>query len=310
MTDSKTRRHFISLNDISDGDLHDIVARAALYSEGRIDGVAVLRELMIGIYFRTTSTRTRTSFSSAALRMGAQIVSYGPNDLQENTGESIGDTARVLSGMLDGFVARTAGTMAEMRQFAAQKRMSVINAMTEDEHPTQAIADLATLKSKLGGLEGLRVLYVGEGNNTAVALALSLPRFSGSQLWIYTPERYGIIPAVEFKAHEYSRNNKSNVWHFHDAKFLPTEVDVVYTTRWQTTGTSKPDRNWRTDFAKFSVTEDFMSKYGKALFMHDLPAHRGEEVDEKVLDGKLSIAFDQAENKLHAAKAVLEWALR
>src|ERR1044072_9285352 len=127
--------------------------------------------MIAGVYFRKTSTRTRSAFSAGALRLGAQIVTYGPDDLQLNTGETTEDTGRVFAGMLDLLVARTAGDDAEFRGWAAQSRMPVVNAMSAEEHPTQGLTDLTTLLGHFGRVAGLRLLYVGEGNNTAAALA-------------------------------------------------------------------------------------------------------------------------------------------
>jgi ornithine carbamoyltransferase len=303
------RRHLISISDLSDGDLAALVGRGVEYADGRARPHGLLADAVVGIYFRKTSTRTRTAFSSAALRLGARIISYGPNDLQENTGESIEDTTAVLSRMLDGLVTRTAGSPDEMRAFAGQARMSVINAMSADEHPTQAIADMTTLKQHFGCIGGLRVLYVGEGNNTASALALALARFRGAELHLRTPPGYGLQAAALERARESASRNAAIICERHDLERLPEQVDVVYTTRWQTTGTVKPDPNWRDVFAPFQVDRCLMDRFPAAIFMHDLPAHRDEEVTATVLDGPRSIAFDQAENKLHSALAVLEWGL-
>jgi ornithine carbamoyltransferase len=285
------------------------VSRGLDFAKGRDEATQILKGLIVGIYFRKTSTRTRTAFSTAALRLGAQIISYGPSDLQENTGESIDDTGRVLSRMLDAFVIRTAGNPSEMRMLASQNRMAVINAMSMDQHPTQALADLTTMLQHFGHLSGLRVLYIGEGNNTATALALALPRFSNTELYFCTPPGYGLPDASRFAADRYAQIYGSSVTETHNVKDLPGEVDIIYTTRWQTTGTSKKDLNWRNIFEPFSVSEELINRYHKSIFMHDLPAHRGEEVDASVIDGEKSIAFDQAANKLHSASAVLEWCL-
>ena len=300
-------RHLISLDDLSDDDLHGIVARGAEFSRRSGPADSVLAGKIVGIFFRKTSTRTRTAFSSGALRLGAGVIAYGPDDLQLNTGESSEDTGRVLSGMLDALVARTAGDPDEMRVWAGQDRMAVINAMSADEHPTQALADLTTLTVHFGSVEGLRVLYVGEGNNTAAALALGLSRYRGTHLELRTPQGYGLTQDVRERAAKLAAASGAVVHERHDLDQLPTDFDVVYTTRWQTTGTSKPDPDWRAVFAPFQVTPVLMDRFADAVFMHDLPAHRGEEVTADVLDGPRSIAFAQAENKMHSAMAVLEW---
>ncbi|MGW0809522.1 ornithine carbamoyltransferase [Nonomuraea sp. NPDC002799] len=301
-------RHVISLRDLADADIEHIVDRGARIAADPASAGPVLAGRTLGVLFTKTSTRTRTSFTAGALRLGAQVIAYGPNDLQLNTGESLDDTARVLGSMLDGLVIRTAGPPAEMRAFAAHCP-AVVNAMSADEHPTQALADLTTMAARFGRIKELRVLYVGEGNNTAVALALALPRFRGVELDFRTPPGYGLAPAVLAEAQALAERSGGRVRERHDMAGLPVGVDVVYTTRWQTTGTTKPDPDWRTTFAPFRVDGGLMGRYPDACFMHDLPAHRGEEVSAGVLDGPASIAFDQARTKLHSAMAVLEWCL-
>ncbi|MEH1014479.1 ornithine carbamoyltransferase [Micromonospora sp. CPCC 206060] len=304
--DHRPRRHLLSIRDLSDADLRHLVTRSADFAAGRVRPADQLRGLVTAVYFRRTSTRTRTAFSSGALRLGSQLISYGPGDLQLNTGETIEDTARVLSRMVDLFVARTADPVAELRALAAQDRMGVINAMSAEEHPTQALADLSTMTQRFGRVDGLRVLYVGEGNNSAAALALALSRFTDTRLYLRTPPGYGLDPDILATAEVAAKQTGSAVVGAHHMTDLP-EVDVVYTTRWQTTGTSKPDADWRRIFAPFQVDDAVLATSPQAVFMHDLPAHRGEEVTAEVLDGPRSIAFDQAGHKLFSAQAALEW---
>jgi ornithine carbamoyltransferase len=206
--------------------------------------------------------------------------------------------------MLDILVTRTAGPTEEMRGWAEQSRMAVVNAMSSEEHPTQALSDLTTAQCHFGRIEDLRVLYLGEGNNTAAALALALSRFAGAELHLRTPAGYGLDPNVLARA---TQRAGARIVERHDMDDLPSDVDIIYTTRWQTTGTTKADPRWRERFTPFRVTGDLWLRSPRAVFMHDLPAHRGEEVTAEVLDGPASIAFDQAENKLRSAMAVLEW---
>jgi ornithine carbamoyltransferase len=209
--------------------------------------------------------------------------------------------------MLDLLVARTAGPEAELRGWAAQDRMAVVNAMSAEEHPTQALTDLTTLLGRFGRIEGLRVLYVGEGNNTAAALALALTRYPGAEFELRTPPEYGLAPDVTARALMQCARTGAVLTERHDMLGLPRGVDAVYTTRWQTTGTSKPHADWRERFAPFQVTAALWEDSPRAVFLHDLPAHRGEEVTAEVLDGPRSIAFTQARNKLNSAMAVLEF---
>jgi ornithine carbamoyltransferase len=302
-------RHVISLNDLTDDQIEQIVLRGVKIAEDVSAFGDVLRGRVIGVYFSRTSTRTRTAFTAGALRLGAQVIAYGPGDLQLNTGETVEDTGRVLAGMLDGLVLRTAGLPEEMRALAAHS-MPVVNAMSAEEHPTQALADLTTMMIRFGRIEGLRVLYVGEGNNTAAALALALPRFRGVELDLRTPAGYGLEPHILAEAVSLAGRSGAVVRERHDMIDLPAGADVVYTTRWQTTGTTKPDPDWREIFEPFRVDATVMARCPQAVFMHDLPAHRGEDVTADVLDGPLSIAFDQARHKLHSAMAVLGWTQR
>ncbi|MFD7914874.1 ornithine carbamoyltransferase [Streptomyces sp. NPDC059752] len=303
-------RHLISLDDLTDDELHGLAARGAEFSAGTAatgPSGGPLAGRVAGIYFAKTSTRTRTAFSSGAQRLGGSIVTYGPGDLQINTGETSEDTGRVFSRMLDVLVARTAADAAEMRAWARQDRMSVINAMSAQEHPTQALADLTTLLRQFGRVAGLRVLYLGEGNNSAAALALALARYPGTELDLRTPPGYGLDPEVLKSAQRHADRCGAAVREAHHVEDLPRGVDAIYTTRWQTTGTSKPDPDWREVFAPFQVGARLWEDSPRAVFLHDLPAHRGEEVTAEVLDGPHSITFEQAENKMHSAMAVLEW---
>jgi ornithine carbamoyltransferase len=265
---------------------------------------------MIGIYFRGTSTRTRTAFTVGAVRLGAGTIAYGPNDLQIVTGETVQDTARVLSNFLDALVIRTNQSIEEIRSMAAQNRMSIVNAMSENEHPTQAIADLVTLKEEFGRLDGIHVMYIGEGNNTAAALALATALTPGMRLTLVTPEDYGMRKDVLTNAQDLARQNGAFVEEQHGVDKLPKGVDAVYATRWQTMGVSKSDPGWLEVFAPYKVTRKMMetvSKPAGTIFLHDLPAVRGGDVTNEVLDGPQSRAFRQAWHKLTGAMSVLEW---
>jgi ornithine carbamoyltransferase len=303
-------KHLLSIADLEPSEVLRLVDRSVYFANNELTGPKPLEGKAVGIFFRKTSTRTRTSFTIGAAKLGAVTIAYGPNDLQLNTGESVEDTGRVLSGYLDALVVRTAERLSEMQALASQSDMAVINAMSENEHPTQAIADLGTLKEHFGRLEGLHVLYLGEGNNTAAALALSMARIPGLRLTLLTPPGYGLTQEVKHQSLALAQKYGATLEEYHNIAKLPGGVDVVYTTRWQTTGTSKPDPNWREVFAPFAVTRSLMADVSKpsgTIFLHDLPAHRGEDVESEVLDGPQSLAFRQARYKLYSAMAVLEW---
>lgn len=211
----------------------------------------------------------------------------------------------MLAAMLDALVVRAPGDSAELRSFASGNSLSLINAMSADEHPTQALADLATMRQYFDRLDGLRVLYVGEGNSTATALCHALGRIDGAELHVRSPEHYGLPD----HARQAAVAPGARIEERHDLADLPGTVDVAYTTRWQTTGTAKRHDNWRELFEPFRVDAALMRRFPDAVFMHDLPAHRGDEVTAEVIDGARSIVFQQAANKLYSAMAALEWCL-
>ncbi|HSK77825.1 MAG TPA: ornithine carbamoyltransferase, partial [Thermoanaerobaculia bacterium] len=276
-------RHALSIADLDASDLRHIVERSVRFGSGRMADARPLVGRIVGIYFRKPSTRTRTSFTAAAIRLGAIPIAYGPGDLQITTGETLEDTARTLSGYLDILVIRTNESMEEMRTLAAvQNEMAIVNALTEDEHPTQAIADLGTLLETFGRLQDLHVLYLGEGNSTAAALALSMATLPGMQLTLVTPEGYGLpAPQLE-RARKLATETGSVIEQHHDMAELPRNVDAVYTSRWQTMGVTKGGDAWRDRFAPYKVTAEVMARVSKTsdtIFLHDLPAVRGEDVD-------------------------------
>lgn len=303
-------RHVISLADVGSNELSRMVDDALTIAAGQGIADQPLKGKIGGIYFRGTSTRTRTAFTVGALKLGAQVIAYGPNDLQLVTGETIQDTTRVLSGFLDFLVIRTNASVEEMRTLAAQDRMAVINAMSENEHPTQAIADLVTIKEALGRLDNVHVLYLGEGNNSAAALALAVAMTEGMRLTLVTPEGYGLAHNVLEFANDLARRSGGAVAQHHDVRTLPENVDVVYTTRWQTMGVEKSDPDWQSKFKPYGVRQKLMAQVSKragTIFLHDLPAVRGAEVSGEVLEGAQSLAFRQAYHKMTSAMAVLKW---
>ena len=301
--------HLLSLTDVGP-DCLPMLLDDALYMAKNGVNDQPLKGKIAGIYFRGTSTRTRTAFTIGAMKLGAATISYGPNDLQLVTGESLEDTARVLSNYLDFLVIRTNACINEMRALASSNTMSVINAMSENEHPTQAIADLVTIKEALGRLSGIHILYIGEGNNSAAALALAVAMTEDMKLTVVTPEGYG-LPAEFFRElTHYTHRTGADICQHHDVRALPKGVDVVYTTRWETMGVPKKDPNWRARFEPYRVTGAMMARVSRpsgTIFLHDLPAIRGAEVTNEVLDGPQSLAFRQAFHKLTSAMSVLKW---
>jgi ornithine carbamoyltransferase len=267
-----------------------------------------LGDAVVGILFTKTSTRTRTAFTVGTIALGGTPIAYGPADLQTNTGESLTDTARVFGTMLDALVARTAGPLEELREISRHGGIPVVNAMAAEEHPTQGVCDLGTIEVVRGGIDGVSVLYLGEGNNTATALAQGLSHYRNCRVTFATPPGYGLPASVLAESAQRAAPRGTTITEVHSMDALPDEVDIVYTSRWQTTGTFKADESWRESFRPFHIDERLMARWPEAWLMHDLPANRGEEVSGAALDGPRSIAWLQARMKLTSAMAVLEWA--
>lgn len=296
----------ITLAGMAPQRLQRLVTRSCELQADRRAHHQPLTGLVAGMMFLQTSTRTRTAFTTAAMRLGAEVISYGPGDLQLNTGETVADTGRIFSAMLDLLVARIGAGNGTFVELTDDGRLPVVNAMSADEHPTQAITDLATIQLCLGGLQGLRLIYVGEGNNSAVALARALALVPGTEASFWTPDGFGLPAEVIDDCRRVGAERGSRIVPVRGSADLPVEADVVYTTRWQTTGTSKGNPNWRELFRPLHVDGALIERWPQARVMHDLPANRGEEISGEVLDGPRSIAWTQAAMKLPAAMAVLE----
>lgn len=302
--------HLLSISDLPQEHFLELIDRSSALARSNACSTR-LAGRSVGIWFRKTSTRTRTSFAAAAVRLGAYPVVFGCDDLQTNTGESLEDTAAVLGGYLEALVVRTAGNPEELRRMADVNRLPIVNAMTADEHPTQALSDLAMLQRHFGRLQGLRLIYIGEGNNTAAALALAGSRVPGLRIDFHCPPQYAIPAATWSRARESSARFGGRISLSTEAYRDDAEpVHAVYATRWQTTGTAKSDHAWRESFAPYRATAalmDSLRRDAPTVFMHDLPAVRGEDCDAAVLDGPHSIAFEQARQKLFTAMAIFDW---
>jgi ornithine carbamoyltransferase len=304
----KVRRHVLSILDLSPAEVAYLCRRALALKNAPSDP-QTLKGRTVGVYFRKTSTRTRTGFTVGAGRLGATVVCFGPGELQTTTGETTGDTARTLAGYLDVLVMRTNESVEEMQVYASHPSMSVVNALSAEEHPTQALTDLTTILDHFGRLEGVSVLYCGEGNKSAAALALAMSRVAGMRLVLATPEGYGLDPEVLATAQSLAAVHGASIEQTHDIDGVEPGFDVVYTSRWQEMGVSKADPDWKARFRPFRVTRALMDRVGGegTVFMHDLPAVRGEDVDDEVLDGPRSLAWVQAQHKMFSAMSVMEW---
>jgi ornithine carbamoyltransferase len=265
----------------------------------------LLRGDTVITYFAKPSTRTRLSFGSAITRLGATVEVVGPTELQLGRGETIEDTARVISRYARAFVIRTYAD-DDVARFAAAATIPVVNALTDGHHPCQALADLQTIRERLGRLEGVRLAYLGDGNNVAHSL-LEAAALAGMDIIVATPPGYEVRTEVFEVAERLAAPRSSLVITTHDPLRAVAGADVVYTDVWLSMGDDEATRSTRTrHLAPYQVNEAIMAEAAAgALFMHCLPAHRGEEVSAPVLDGRQSVVFDQAENRMHTAQALL-----
>lgn len=298
----------LDLDDADTGRLLELTLAVATTPEryaGALAGRAV------GLVFTAPSTRTRTAFWRAARDLGADVISYGPHDLQVTTGETWADTGAVLAEYLDAVVIRTNGPSVEMRALA-RRLPATINALSREEHPTQALADYCALHEHFGQVANLRLAYCGPGNNTAAALALLLSRVAGVRCDFYCPPGSGLAPDVVAAARA-AAERVGGAFRVMDAVPAdPDPVDAVYTTRWRSMGVVPEPEGWRATFTPFGVTPGLFARLaepGRTVFMHDLPAVRGEEVAAEVIDGRCSIVPRQAHHKRTAAAAAMLWSL-
>jgi len=302
-------RSLISIQDLDSGELQSLVDDGCALSAGKMEYVGLLEGRAVGLYFRRPSTRTRTSFFLAVHRMGGATIQYGPGDLQLENGESICDTAMIFDQCLDALVIRTDGPESELRALVEGSRhLVVINALSEEEHPTQAIADLITMQQEFRSLAGRHILYIGAANNTSGSLLLACSRIPGMRITIGTPYEFRTPDHLTELARENARRQGAQVSIVHSPEDLPAGVDVVYTTRWQSMGKEPAIRGWRSWLAQWRVDEKLMRQVGKeeTIFMHDLPASRGDEVTDAIMDGGRSRIRRQAGNKTTSAMVVLK----
>jgi ornithine carbamoyltransferase len=287
-------RHFLTGEELSSDELSGLLDRALVLKAGRADGEgrASLAGKTVALVFERPSTRTRVSFEVGVAELGGAPVVLRGDELQLARGESIGDTARTLSRYLHAIAIRS-GSHEKVAELAEAASVPVVNALTPAHHPCQALADLMTLRERFGELEGLRVAYLGDGNNVARSLAI-LGRAAGVEVVVSSPEGYRIEPALA--AEEIA-----------DPRAAVAGADAIYTDVWVSMGDEAEARRRRSDLEPYRVDANLLAAASeRAIVLHCLPAHPGEEISEDVLYGDRSAVWDQAENRLHAQKALLE----
>ncbi len=304
-------RHFIDLWQLEASELrgildlaHAMKAERKGWPKGKVDQGAVLGDHVLAMVFEKSSTRTRFSFDMAMRQLGGTTIVATAGDMQLGRGETIEDTSRVLSRFVDAVMIR-ANSHADVEAFAELSSVPVINGLTDRSHPCQIMADLQTLEEAGLDLNGARLAWVGDGNNVCSSFIHAAPKF-GFSLAIGTPGRY----APDEDEIEISREMQGRIDLYDTAEEAVAGADVVIADTFVSMGDKDADERLA-ELDPYAVTEELMGlAQGGAKFLHCLPAHRGEEVDAEVIDGPQSLVFDEAENRLHAQKAILRWCLQ
>jgi ornithine carbamoyltransferase len=297
-----TIRHYLQFNDLSREDYEHLFERTRLIKDRfkRYVAYQPLVDRTLAMVFEKASTRTRVSFEAGMYQMGGSVINLTTGDSQLGRAEPIEDTARVISRMVDLVMIRTF-EQSRIETFAAHSRVPVINGLTNEYHPCQILADIFTYIEQRGEIEGATVAWIGDSNNMcntwlqAAELLNFTVHVSTPPGYEVEPERAGLVSSAHYRE-------------FADPAEAVRDVDLVTTDVWTSMGFEAENDERRRDFANWRVSERMMmSAKPSALFMHCLPAHRGEEVDAAVIDGAQSVVWDEAENRLHAQKALMEF---
>jgi ornithine carbamoyltransferase len=299
------KRDFLRLWDLSSEEIALLLKRAIELKSGKDANKCPLIGKSIGLLFEKASTRTRVSFEVGIYQLGAHATYMNPNEIQLGRGETIHDTARVLSRYLDAIVIRTFSHNS-LIDFASSTPVPVINGLSDLHHPCQALADLMTIHEKKGTLKGIRLSYIGDGNNVANSLIEAASRM-GIHITLACPKNYEPDPHLLKEA---KASAKSEIKIVRDPKKAADKADVLYTDVWVSMGQEKEAREKKEQLRGYQLNSKILSCAKKdAIVLHCLPAHRGEEITDEVMDGPQSAVFDQAENRLHTQKALLEFLL-
>ncbi|OAZ50944.1 ornithine carbamoyltransferase [Paenibacillus polymyxa] len=299
-------RDFLELDDYSPEEIQHLIDLAIEIKRKHKNGEAYqpLKGKTLGLIFEKSSTRTRVSFEVGMYQLGGHALFLSKNDIQLGRGEPISDMAQVMSRYLDGIMIRTFGhdNVVELARYAS---VPVINGLSDLAHPCQVLADYQTLYEQKGKLKGLKLAYIGDGNNMAHSLLIGGAKL-GVHVSIASPAGYEPDPSVIAVSREIAKQTGSEIVITQSPQEAVKDADAIYTDVWASMGFEEEQKERELAFADFQVNEELV-KLAKPdyLFLHCLPAHRGEEVSAGVIDGPHSVIFDEAENRLHAQKALL-----
>jgi ornithine carbamoyltransferase len=299
------KRDFLKLTDLSKDEILALLKRAIELKAGKDAALCPLIGKNVGLFFEKPSTRTRVSFEVGIYQLGGNAICMTPAELQLGRGETIADTARTLSRYLDAIMMRTS-SHDTLETFASNSSIPVINGLSDLRHPCQALADVMTLLEKKGTLEGLKVAYVGDGNNVCNSL-IEAASVLGFNLTVASPE--GFEPHTKLLEDAQTAAG-SEIVVLRDPKEAAGMADAIYTDVWVSMGQEKDAAEKKKKFRAYQLNAKLLSCAKKdVIVLHCLPAHRGEEITDEVMDGPHSVVFDQAENRMHTQKALLEMLL-
>lgn len=300
------KRDLLTIQDLSGNEIEGLLKRAIALKSGADANKCPIIGKSVGLFFEKPSTRTRVSFEVGIYQLGGQSIYLNPKEIQLGRGETIADTAKVLSRYLAGIVLRTF-SHSSVEEFASHASVPVINGLSDLHHPCQALADLMTILEKKGRLKGVRLAYVGDGNNVANSL-IEAAALTGMDLTIACPEGYAPNAEILDKARS---GAKGEIIVLRDPKEAAARADVIYTDVWVSMGQENESENKKKKFRDYQINNTLLQcANSDVTILHCLPAHRGEEITDEVMDGPNSAVFDQAENRLHTEKALLEFLLK
>jgi len=298
------KKNFISLENYTEEDIARLIELTAQLKERKVHESGRLTGKVVGLVFQKPSNRTRVSFQVGVWQLGGNCMYLAPDEISLGVRESIHDVAKTLSRYLNCIVARTF-THKDILELAKHATIPVINGLSDLHHPCQALTDLFSIKEKLGDLKGLTLAYVGDGNNVCNSLLVGAAK-TGLHMKVATPKGYEPNSKVVNLAKSIAKATGSKIVLTRSPQDAVKDANVIYADTWVSMGQEEETKKRLKDFEQFQVNSDLVKRAKKDyIFMHCLPAHRGQEVTADVIDGKHSIIFDQAENRLHTQKAIL-----
>ncbi|WP_163971407.1 ornithine carbamoyltransferase [Oceanobacillus halotolerans] len=305
---SLSTKHLLRITDLTQEEIKGLIEDAIVLKREQQKGLFHhhLQGKTLGMIFEKSSTRTRVSFEVGMKQLGGDALFLSSRDIQLERGETIADTAKVLSRYVDGLMIRTFAHET-IEEFAKHSDVPVINGLTDPHHPTQVLADLMTIYEKKGKLRGLKLCYIGDGNNNMTHSLLEGAALCGIEMTLASPGGYEPNPAILKNAQKVAAQQGTSIEMYDHPTEAIKDADIVVTDVWASMGEEGEAEARKSIFSAFQVNQELTS-YAKPdyLFLHCLPAHRGEEVTADVIDGKHSVVFDEAENRLHAQKALMK----